>query len=85
VNGPRQPMPSPTACKRCGELLSAYPDKATDGWLTGVCPRPLCRALREWTAERWAGAGRMAMSRRATGLLLSDLDVEALDRMGIPA
>ena len=41
------------------------------------CGTIVCTAMAEWSADRWAGAGRMAAARRAAGLPPGPLDAEA--------
>lgn len=62
---------------RCGDMVNADPQWNPDAV---TCGSQICRARVEWTDERWAGAARMADSRRAAGLPLTVVDLEALDR-----
>lgn len=49
-----------------------------------TCTSRLCQARHDWDDDRWAGAARMATARRRSGLVLTEVDLEALDRTGVP-
>lgn len=62
-------------CGVCGRRYSAH-----SGDLCPVCRHPVEHHDPAATAACWAGRARMAAARRAAGLDLNAVDVEALER-----
>lgn len=67
---PKRKMENVT-CRHCPAVFVGFPE-----WL--ACHRYLCQAKAYWTAEQWAGAGRMALIREELGLPLSEVDAIAI-------
>lgn len=77
-------------CRICGKAFS-YPTPRTESDHRGilaifpsgtvdVCGAMICRAKGTWNDAQWQGARRMAESRQAVGVTLSELDDLALAR-----
>lgn len=68
-------------CKICG-----LPFKYTNATAPDICGAFDCRRRFDLDSpEKWEGAARMAVARKAAGVVLTSVDEEALRRIGVSA